>query len=87
MPSLKDGRVPTKDELKTIFLSGYNKGRVSSVLVAHSCLRIEVLGNYFGEDGLKVKDLPEIIIKERQVDIKQIPIIVIAKKELSKARH
>ncbi|MEM0010715.1 MAG: site-specific integrase, partial [Candidatus Bathyarchaeia archaeon] len=47
-PTLKDERVPTKDELKKIFLSGDKKARAACVLVAHSGLRIEVLGNYFG---------------------------------------
>ena len=53
-PSLKDERVPTKEELKRTFLSGDKKTRVSSVLVAHAGLRIEVLGNYTGKDGLTI---------------------------------
>lgn len=52
-PSLKDERVPTKEELKRIFLSGDKKARVASVFVAHSGFRIEVLGNYTGLDGLR----------------------------------
>ncbi len=44
-PSLRDERVPTKEELKRIFLSGDKKMRVASVFVAHSGVRIEVLGN------------------------------------------
>ncbi|MGD0330780.1 MAG: hypothetical protein ABSB40_10115 [Nitrososphaeria archaeon] len=33
-PSLKDERVPTKDELRKIFLSGDKRGRTTSVLIA-----------------------------------------------------
>jgi len=53
-PSLKDERVPTQDELKRILLSGDKKERVASILVAHSGLRLETLGNYSGDDGLTV---------------------------------
>jgi hypothetical protein len=86
-PTLKDERVPTKDELKRIFLAGDEKARVASVIIAQSGLRIEVLGNYLGDDGLRVNDLPELIIKDRVVEFAQVPAIVIVRRELSKARH
>jgi hypothetical protein len=66
-PTLKDERVPTKEELKGIFLSGDKKARVASVFVAHSGVRIEVLGSYNGQDGLRIADLPEIEIKHDTV--------------------
>jgi len=47
-PSLRDERVPTKQELRRIFLSADKKARVACVLVAHSGLRLMVLGNYTG---------------------------------------
>lgn len=86
-PSLKDERIPTKEELKKIFLSGDKKARVASALVAHSGLRIEVLGNYTGDDGLTLKDLPEISINEGKVEFSKVPTIVVVRKELSKAGH
>jgi len=86
-PTLKDERVPTRKELKKIFLSGDKKARFSSVLVAHSGLRIKTLGNYEGEDGLRIRDMPEIRIKGASVDFQQIPALVIVRKELSKAGH
>ncbi len=86
-PTLRDERVPTKKELGQIFLSGDEKTRVACVLVAHSGLRIETLGNYSGDDGLRVKDLPEIVIKEENIEFDQIPAIVIVRRELSKAGH
>ena len=54
--SLRDERVPTKEELKRILLSGDKKARVASVFVAHSGVRIKVLGNCQGEDGLRIAD-------------------------------
>ncbi len=62
-PTLRDERVPTAKELQQIFLSGNKKARVSSVLVAHSGLRIKTLGNYEGKDGLRVRDLPEMNVE------------------------
>ncbi|MEM3488929.1 MAG: site-specific integrase [Nitrososphaerota archaeon] len=86
-PTLKDERVPTKDELKRILLSGDKKARATCILVAHSGLRIETIGNYSGDDGLRVKDLPEMTIEGSEVKFKRIPTMIIVRKELSKARH
>lgn len=86
-PTLKDERVPTREELRRIFLSGDKKTRVACALVAHSGLRIEVLGNYRGDDGLRVKDFPEMEIKDGRVEFKKVPTMVVVRKELSKARH
>jgi len=86
-PSLKDERVPTNGELKRIFLSGDKKARVACALIAHSGLRIEVLGNYTGNDGLRIRDLPEIKIEGGLVDFEQSPALLIVRKELSKAGH
>ena len=86
-PSLKDERVPTKEELKRIFLSGDKKARTASVFVAHSGVRIEVLGNYTGLDGLRISDLPEVSVTVDAVTFARTPTLVIVRKELSKAGH
>ena len=86
-PSLKDERVPTREELKRIFLSGDKKARVACVLVAHSGTRIEVLGNYDGKDGLRIADFPEIKIERDLVRFERKPALMVVRKELSKAGH
>lgn len=86
-PTLRDERVPTKKELRSIFLAGDEKERVESVFLAHSGLRPESLGDYRGQDGLTVKDLPELSVTEGTVEFKQIPAIVIVRSPLSKAKH
>ena len=86
-PSLRDERVPTNDELKRIFLSGDKKTRTASVLVAHTGVRIKTIGNYQGNDGLRVRDLPEMEIEEQTVEFKCIPTLVVVRRELSKAGH
>jgi hypothetical protein len=86
-PTLKDERVPTIPELKRIFLSGDSKTRTACVLVAHSGLRLQTLGNYLGKDGLRLKDLPELKIENDNLTFSTMPTLVIVRKELSKARH
>ena len=83
-PTLQNERIPTQDELKKIFLSGDEKARVACALLAHSGLRIEVLGNYKGDDGLKISDLPELEIKGDKVEFKKIPTLVKVRPALSK---
>jgi hypothetical protein len=86
-PSLKDERVPTKEELRRILLSTGKKTRVAAILVAHSDVRIQTIGNYKGDDGLRLEDFPELEIRHDSVEFKQKPTLVIVRKNLSKARH
>jgi len=86
-PSLKDERVPTRNELRRIFLSGDKKTRVASALIAHSGLRPMTLGNYHGYDGLRVKDLPEMTVTNGSVEFEQTPTKIVVRPELSKTRH
>lgn len=86
-PSLKDERVPTREELQRIFLSGDKKARLACALIAHSGTRIEVLGNYEGNDGLRIADLPEIKIENNLVRVEKKPTLLVVRRELSKAGH
>ncbi len=86
-PTLKDERVPTLNELKRIFLSGDSKARTACVFVAHSGLRLQALGDYMGQDGLRIGDLPELKIEGSSVAFSNVPALVIVRNELSKARH
>ena len=86
-PSLKDERVPTQDELRKIFLAGDEKGRAACVLIAHSGVRPEVLGNYNGSDGLRVKDFLELEINSDKIEFKKIPTAVRVRTNLSKKGH
>jgi hypothetical protein len=86
-PTLKDERVPTKDELRRIFLSASKQARIACALVAHGGLRLETIGNYQGRDGLRMRDLPELQFKGDKVSFEQMPTIVLIRPNLSKARH
>jgi integrase len=86
-PTLRDERVPTQSELKKIFMCADIRSRVACVLLAHSGLRIETLGNYTGTDGLRLKDFPEIRVEGESVTFDKIPTMVVVRRELSKAGH
>jgi hypothetical protein len=86
-PTLNDERVPTKEELKRIFLSGSKQARTACAIIAHAGLRLETLGNYTGYDGLRMRDLPELRIKGSEVSFEKTPTMVVVRSALSKARH
>lgn len=88
-PTLKDEGVPTKEELKRIFLAADPQQRVACVLLAHAGLRPESLGSYEGNDGLKISDLPEIEVHPRKHELvfKKLPSILIVRPAISKAGH
>lgn len=86
-PSLKNEKVPSQDELKRILLSGDRKTRAVCVLMAHSGVRPEVIGNYYGNDGLRVGDLPEMEIKEGKVSFSKTPTMMFVRSELSKTKN
>ena len=86
-PTLKDERVPTKEELRRIFLSGSKQARTACAIVAHAGLRLQGLGSYTGYDGLRMRDLPELKIKGSEVSFEKIPAMVVVRSALSKARH
>ena len=50
--SLKDERLPTQEELRSIFLSGDSRERLACAMMAFTGMRPQVLGNYRGTDGL-----------------------------------
>ena len=86
-PTLADERVPTQEELKRIFLSADKKARVACALIAHGGLRSGVFSNYSGDDGLKIRDLPEMALHGKKVEFAHVPARVIVRKNLSKAGH
>ena len=56
----EDERVPTVDELRSAFLTAKPHVRIVLALMAFSGLRPGAIGSYEGNDGLRLKDLPEL---------------------------
>ncbi len=86
-PNTYDERVPTQAELKSILLSGNKRARTACSLVAFSGIRLQVLGNYRGKDGLRVMDFPEMVISNGEVEFENIPTMIIVRPPLSKVGH
>ncbi len=80
-------RVPMPEELEKILNVADIRAKVACTLVGFCGFRLEVLGDYLGDDGLKVADLPEMVIENGIVEFKKIPTMVIVRKRLSKAGH
>jgi len=84
-PSLKDERIPTPLELRSILLAGTPRIRAACALVAFAGVRPEVLGNYLGTDGLRLGDFPELVIgKQDAIRFEKTPTVVRVRPELSK---
>lgn len=86
-PTLREERVPIKNELRRILLAGDEKARGICVLMAHAGLRPQTIGNYRGNDGLTASDFPEISITSQTVSFLKIPTVVNVRRELSKGGH
>lgn len=83
--TLSEERIPTQEELKRIFNAGDSRERTACAIVAFSGVRIGVLGNYKGTDGLKIKDIPDLKIDGDQITFLRVPAKVNVREELSKS--
>jgi integrase len=86
-PTLEGERVPTADEVASILRVARPKTRAICVLMGESGLRPQVLGNYYGTDGLRLGDLPELRIRPGRVGFVRTPALVTVRETLSKKRH
>jgi hypothetical protein len=86
-PTLTNERVPTQPELKAIFEAANVKTRSICALLSQCGLRPEVLGNYYGTDGLRLSDLPDLEQKGRWWGFARVPAMVIVRPSLSKKAH
>ena len=84
--SLKNEKVPSQDELKRILQAGNPRERACVILMAHSGVRPEAIGDYHGRDGLTVGDIPEMEINNGEVNFKKIPAVINIRSELSKTK-
>ena len=86
-PTVENERVPNKEELSKILRASTSRGRSSISLIAFSGLRIETVGDFKGNDGLIISDLPEMEITNGKIEFEKVPTIVKVRSTLSKARH
>ena len=86
-PTLQNERVPNASELTEIFNMAPLRESVMISLIVKSGLRLEVLGNDNGTDGLKMKDLPDVAIQGGVAICTNSPMRITVRAEISKARH
>lgn len=86
-PSLRDERVPSKDELRLILRSATKQSRVAVAFMAYGGVRPEVLGDYKGRDGLRIRDLIELQVTPSEIKFQKIPTLVLVRPSLSKTRR
>jgi len=85
--TLQDEVVPSKAKLGELLDSAPARERVSISLMAFSGVRPEVLGDYYGHDGLRVSDIEGMEAGGGDVSFAQMPAKVTVRAELSKAGH
>ena len=85
-PTLENERVPDGQELSELFSRANLRAGAIMSLVGKSGLRPEVLGNHNATDGLMIKDLPDLVVKDLATFVTKPPRIVV-RKTLSKTRN
>ena len=83
--TLTNERVPTPEELGRVLNRLSLRGRTSALFVAHAGVRFQVLGDYTGEHGLTLGDLPDLELGP-EPRFKDLPFVVRVPAELSKTR-
>lgn len=81
-PTLINEGIPSKGEFAQVLRSASKRVRVIMLLMAHSGIRYTSMGN--GNDGLRIKDIPDLTIENNQIIIKQMPAMIIVRANLSK---
>lgn len=77
----------SQQQLSAVLDHASAREKVAVSLMAMSGIRPEVLGNFLGDDGLRVRDLPELQIKGKEVSFAKSPARVVVRRDLSKAGH
>ena len=88
-PTLENERSPTQDELGRVLYSeaAALRTRVCIAFIAFSGCRLEVLGNYRGTDGIRIRDFPELEIRNDKIEFARAPAMLTVRGELSKSHR
>jgi len=86
-PTIADECVPTQQELAKLLRISSSRVRCIASLMGFAGLRPETIGNFDGSDGLKLSDLPEVVLEAKAVSIRTVPTMIVVRQTLSKAKH
>jgi len=79
-------RVPSRQELHSIFEHADLQKKVCCALMAFSGVRLAVRGNRDSDDGLRVSDLPEMVVgADGRVSFLKLPTVVVVRRSISKS--
>lgn len=84
--TLANERVPTPEELGRVLERLSLRGKTIALTMAHSGVRPQALGDYEGQRGIALGDLPELELRA-QPKFREIPFVVRVSAELSKTRQ
>lgn len=86
-PTLQNERVPDAVEMSELFSRASLRSSAMISLMAKSGIRPEVLGNHDGTDGLRMRDLPDVVIHQGVAKCIRTPNQIVVRRPLSKTRH
>ena len=86
-PTLAEEVAPSPGQVRAVLARAPLRNRVICALMAYSGVRPEVVGNYLGDDGLTLGDLPELDLAGEEPRFRKTPAVVIVREAISKAGH
>ncbi len=86
-PTLENKVLFNQEDLKKVLSACNVRSRMAVSIVAFSGIRLQSLGNEAGKDGIKLSDLPDLILDRECPKFDKIPAKIIIRKEISKKRH
>ena len=86
-PTLTEEVAPSPGQVRAVLARAPLRNRVVCALMAYSGVRPEVIGNYLGDDGLTLGDLPELDLTSDEPRFRKVPTVVIVREAISKAGH
>ncbi len=86
-PSLENEELPTPEQLRAVLLGATSNERLCCALMAFSGLCPEALGNYLGNDGLKLGDIDGAKASGGRVELPGSPLRIRVRAPNSKAGH
>ena len=86
-PTQASTHTPSPQELRRVLNASNSRARAAIGLMAFSGVRPEVLGNYKGDDGLRLRDLEDLKIGKAAVEFSRTPCRILVRPELTKTRR
>jgi integrase len=77
--------VPTKEELSKVIRKATTRAKAMIGMIAFSGVRLEVMGDYLGNDGLRIGDIEGLKVTDK-IDFQKIPAMITVRPELSKIK-